>query len=199
LASARGDATVRGTILTFDANRGTGLVSGDDGRRYTLADADWRGGQWPAAGDAVDFVPEGDTARAAFPLAQDGERMSWSQFLWSFDGRIGRRDYWLRFVLPAVIVNVIAQALAEGLQSILLGVVVGVLVFWASIAVGAKRCHDRDRSGWFQLISLIPIVGTMWLIVELGFLRGTPGPNRFGPAPSAQPPPAAGLRGRRGH
>jgi uncharacterized membrane protein YhaH (DUF805 family) len=176
---------VRGTILTFDPNHGTGLVSGDDGRRYALAAADWRGAQWPAAGDAVDFVPEGDVARAAFPLAQDGERMGWSRLLWSFDGRVGRRDYWLRFALPALIVNLIGQAAAEALESIVLGLVVGVLVFWASIAVGAKRCHDRDRSGWFQLISIIPIVGTVWLIVELGFLRGTPGPNRFGPAPPA--------------
>jgi uncharacterized membrane protein YhaH (DUF805 family) len=49
----------------------------------------------------------------------------------------------------------------------------------------AKRCHDRDRSGWFQLISLIPLIGSIWLLVEVGFLRGTPGPNRFGPDPLA--------------
>jgi uncharacterized membrane protein YhaH (DUF805 family) len=49
--------------------------------------------------------------------------------------------------------------------------------------VGAKRCHDRNRSGWFQLISLVPIVGALWLLFDLGILRGTDGPNRFGPAP----------------
>jgi uncharacterized membrane protein YhaH (DUF805 family) len=54
---------------------------------------------------------------------------------------------------------------------------------WISIVGGAKRCHDRDRSGWFQLIVLIPILGALWLLVELGFLRGTIGANRFGPDP----------------
>jgi uncharacterized membrane protein YhaH (DUF805 family) len=55
--------------------------------------------------------------------------------------------------------------------------------FWCSIAIGAKRCHDRGRSGWFQLISLIPVVGVLWLFVDLGLLRGTEGENRFGPNP----------------
>ncbi|HAE49771.1 MAG TPA: DUF805 domain-containing protein, partial [Tistrella mobilis] len=51
------------------------------------------------------------------------------------------------------------------------------------LAIGARRCHDRGRSGWFQLIMLIPLIGWIWLLVEIGFLRGTEGPNRFGPDP----------------
>ncbi|MAD39833.1 MAG: hypothetical protein CMO30_03750 [Tistrella sp.] len=54
---------------------------------------------------------------------------------------------------------------------------------WPSLAIGARRCHDRGRSGWFQLIMLIPLIGWIWLLVEIGFLRGTEGPNRFGPDP----------------
>ncbi len=42
----------------------------------------------------------------------------------------------------------------------------------------------RNRTGWFLLIGLIPLV-SIWLVVELGFLRGTVGPNRFGPDPLA--------------
>ena len=53
-----------------------------------------------------------------------------------------------------------------------------------AILVYIKRFHDRDKSGWWMLIVLIPIVGAIWLLVELGFLPGTPGPNRFGPPPS---------------
>ena len=65
------------------------------------------------------------------------------------------------------------------------GIVLFLFIFWTSLAVGAKRCHDRGRSGWFQLISLIPFIGSLWLLVELGILKGKEGENRFGPDPLA--------------
>lgn len=46
-----------------------------------------------------------------------------------------------------------------------------------------KRWHDLDKSGWWVLINFIPIVGGLWCLVECGFLKGTVGPNRFGPDP----------------
>ncbi len=65
------------------------------------------------------------------------------------------------------------------------GIVLFLFIFWTSLAVGAKRCHDRGRSGWFQLISLIPFIGSLWLLVELGILKGKEGENRFGSDPLA--------------
>jgi uncharacterized membrane protein YhaH (DUF805 family) len=61
--------------------------------------------------------------------------------------------------------------------------VVCVVLFVGSLAGAVKRLHDRDRSGWFYLIFFVPVIGTLWLLVELGFLRGTQGENRFGPDP----------------
>ena len=85
--------------------------------------------------------------------------------------------------------------------------VVGLLVIWSSTATGIKRLHDRDQSGWWMLVfwgvsaivgllqetattpssKLILDVGnfavTVWIIIELGCLRGTQGPNRFGADP----------------
>jgi uncharacterized membrane protein YhaH (DUF805 family) len=49
--------------------------------------------------------------------------------------------------------------------------------------VNAKRLHDRDKSGWWVLITLISILGDLWLVVECGCLRGTVGENRYGPDP----------------
>lgn len=116
------------------------------------------------------------------------QAFDWKWFLLSFDGRITRSAYWLKFVLPylviAVVLGIVDAILglqAEGVG--LLGGLFGIAAIWPSIAVGAKRCHDRGRSGWFQLILLIPVVGAIWLLVELGFLRGTMGENRFGPDP----------------
>ena len=61
------------------------------------------------------------------------------------------------------------------------GVVAFCMVY--SFAGQVKRWHDRDKSGWFVLVNFIPFIGTIWALVELGFLRGTMGPNRFGPDP----------------
>jgi len=55
--------------------------------------------------------------------------------------------------------------------------------FWIDIALHVKRLHDRNRSAWWMLFSLVPVIGLVWLVVQVGFLRGTLGPNRFGEDP----------------
>ncbi|MFO1119461.1 MAG: DUF805 domain-containing protein [Rhodospirillales bacterium] len=118
----------------------------------------------------------------------------WKWFLLSFDGRTGRSDYWLRFNLPVIVISAILGAVegaANGGEIGLLSSLFMLAALWPSWAVGVKRCHDRDRSGWFLLIGLIPIVGGIWLLVELGFLRGTIGPNKYGPDPLHMMAPAA--------
>lgn len=64
-----------------------------------------------------------------------------------------------------------------GLFSSIFSLVVIVPAFLVYI----KRWHDRDKSGWWMLIVLIPLVGLIWFLVELGLLPGTPGSNRFVP------------------
>ena len=130
--------------------------------------------------------------------------MPWTQFLFSFKGRVTRRDYWLRFWLPLVLVWLIAMAVlpTEALVKFVplevaqgrpyeplmpsFFVLVAVTIF-LTIAVSVKRCHDRNRSGWFLLVYLVPVIGQLWVWVELGFLRGTAGANRFGPDPLQRP------------
>ena len=63
--------------------------------------------------------------------------------------------------------------------------VFGVVATWISIAVAVKRYHDRNKSGWWVLIVFVPIIGGLWYLIECGFLRGTPGPNNYGPDPLA--------------
>jgi uncharacterized membrane protein YhaH (DUF805 family) len=48
-----------------------------------------------------------------------------------------------------------------------------------------KRYHDRNKSGWWILIVFVPVIGGLWYFIECGFLRGTPGPNTYGPDPLA--------------
>jgi len=57
------------------------------------------------------------------------------------------------------------------------------VTLWISIAVQVKRWHDQDKSGAMAFIGCIPVIGTIWVIVECGFLPGTPGENSYGPEP----------------
>jgi uncharacterized membrane protein YhaH (DUF805 family) len=119
-----------------------------------------------------------------------------------FQGRIRRRTWWLLYVLPLVGLSVVATVLDIALGFVALedaqpadgyafqatgigvfGLVALVISVWGGLAGQVKRWHDRDKSGWFVLVNFIPFIGAIWVLVELGFLRGTAGPNRFGPDP----------------
>jgi uncharacterized membrane protein YhaH (DUF805 family) len=101
-----------------------------------------------------------------------------------FNGRAGRAEYWY-FVLfnfiVTIVINIVGYLLLRGNGNVL-GALYGLAVFIPSLAVFVRRLHDTDRSGWWILIGLIPIIGTIWLIVLL-ILEGTPGDNRYGPNP----------------
>ena len=100
----------------------------------------------------------------------------------TFSGRARRPEYWWWFLFYylvliglTIIDAAITAAGGPGLTSIL-----GVLaLFLPTLAAQVRRLHDTDRSGWFILLSLIPLVGIIILIV-FWCQRGTDGPNRFG-------------------
>jgi uncharacterized membrane protein YhaH (DUF805 family) len=105
----------------------------------------------------------------------------------SFEGRLGRQQYWLRTLilwvvnLAIMIPLTIGQSQDGAAAAILLAIGFAVygVAMWASLATVAKRLHDRGRSAWFMLISLVPLVG-LWLVVEVCFLRGEETPNEYG-------------------
>ncbi|HEX8168003.1 MAG TPA: DUF805 domain-containing protein [Beijerinckiaceae bacterium] len=114
--------------------------------------------------------------------------MDWNYIFTSFEGRINRQPFWMALlVLWAVSIAVtIVTSILFGPQSTAayaIQIILGLVFLWPSLAIAVKRYHDRDKSGWWVLILFIPIIGFIWYIVELGFLPGTPGPNRFGPDP----------------
>ena len=105
--------------------------------------------------------------------------------LFSFEGRINRGKYWgYSLALSAALVAIAIFGLVGGGEAGFWSSywIAIVFVVWPALALGVKRCHDRDRSGWFVLVSLIPIV-SIWYLIEIGFLRGTDGPNQYGEDP----------------
>jgi uncharacterized membrane protein YhaH (DUF805 family) len=111
--------------------------------------------------------------------------IDWGTLLFSFNGRINRAKFWAGLVMIWVVPwFVVAVALVLNSWVIgRVGIVLHVFTLWPVIAINVKRWHDRDKSGWWILIGLIPIIGSIWSLIETGFLPGTNGRNQYGPDP----------------
>ena len=116
--------------------------------------------------------------------------MDWKYLFTSFEGRIGRQQMWMGIIVLIVISIVVAvldmilgTRTENGIG--ILGIIYSIICIYPSLALYAKRWHDRGKSGWWSLIILVPIIGGLWLLIELGFLKGTDGPNQYGADPLA--------------
>lgn len=112
--------------------------------------------------------------------------MTIAQTLFLFKGRINRAKYWLIQLLMLVTIfsTYISWNNSDfGGVPIVIIILFGVISTWISLAIQIKRWHDRNKSGWWVFIELIPFIGNIWAFVELGCLKGTAGENRFGPDP----------------
>ncbi|MFB2710919.1 DUF805 domain-containing protein [Aeromonas veronii] len=104
-----------------------------------------------------------------------------------FSGRARRTEYWM-FVLCNVIVMLLLGMVDKliGGDNELISSIYSLAVLLPSLAVAARRLHDTDRSAWWLLLGLIPIIGTLVLIYFM-VCNGQQGPNRFGDDPKAAP------------
>ena len=133
----------------------------------------------------------------------------------SFKGRASRSEFWW-FMLFMFLVNVVVSLVAGFLPSAAgngLSVLVSLAFILPNIGVTARRLHDRNLSGWWQLapivptilllamiftmsitetalvlLSLLAVAVAIWFLIML-ILPGTLGPNRFGPDPLRSAPP----------
>jgi uncharacterized membrane protein YhaH (DUF805 family) len=97
-------------------------------------------------------------------------------------GRLSRRGFWLGslavaagFAIPFVLLE---RTLGRGATWILYPP-----FYWAALALGTRRLHDRGKRAWWLLLVLLPVLGPLWLSLELFLVRGTPAPNAYGPMP----------------
>ena len=158
--------------------------------------------------------------------------MSHGWTLFSFNGRLNRKPYWIatiELIVAAMVVagGVAAVFYARGQASThqeLLRVAhpwlmaFGVVLAYPAAAVFAKRLHDRNKTGWLAALLIVPMlietwldpaggatqtplvhsiylaaltitfIVALWFLIELGFMRGTPGDNRYGRDPLASTP-----------
>ncbi len=100
-----------------------------------------------------------------------------------FSGRARRTEYWM-FFLFNIIISFVLGIIGGVIGGGLLANLYMLALLCPGIAVSIRRMHDTDRSGWWLLIGLIPIVGTIVLIVFLA-TEGKAGDNQYGPDPKA--------------
>lgn len=152
---------MRGQVIDVDGISGDGLISGDDGLRYSFVASASRAAV--RTGDQVDFVANdgvatdimrlgGDPAPAAFIQGQGrsgtSQGIDWSQLFWSAEGRIRRSHFWAAWGI------IFAANLLLGWIP-LIGFLVSLALIWPSIAIQTKRLHDMGKTGWFQLAPIL--------------------------------------------
>lgn len=100
----------------------------------------------------------------------------------SFKGRLPRGAFWwaslAAWLAFAVLTVFIDETLGRPVSAVLL-----VPFLWATAALGTKRLRDRGKSPLAWLAALVPVVGVIWLVIQLAFRKGNPGDNQYGPDP----------------
>jgi len=146
--------------------------------------------------------------------------MDWNYLYNRFDGRISRKAFWLAMAV-LLVVEIVGHFAAEQMEGDRLSAIVDLAFTYPEFAIAAKRGQDRNMPLWavgtffaagvaLDLLTVLGLAGSdeepstlslviavpftvvgLALLVELGFRKGTTGPNRYGPDPLAPPAPQA--------
>lgn len=152
---------MRGEILTYDDGPGAGLISGDDGIRYSFSRGDLQQLNPVRAGMKVDFVPVDGLATQVIVVAQPavgasgagytpgvagaGSSFDWKTLFLDANGRIGQKDYWIGVLI------LFGAGLLLGWAP-LIGTLVSIASIYFGVCVSSKRLHDMGKSGWLAAI-----------------------------------------------
>ena len=114
----------------------------------------------------------------------DAIRSGFTQYV-GFAGRARRSEFWY-FYLFTILLSIVASIVQRAMTNSTNGIVttiIGLAIVLPYLAVAVRRLHDTSRSGWWLLIGLIPVVGTIILIVF--WVQDSHGDNQYGPSPKA--------------
>lgn len=106
----------------------------------------------------------------------------------NFSGRARRKEYWmfvLFYIIAFVVLSVIDGVIGTFSQEAGIGVLSGLFAlasFLPAISIAARRLHDINKSGWWQLLAIIPLIGGLVLFIFY-IMDSNPGENRFGANP----------------
>jgi uncharacterized membrane protein YhaH (DUF805 family) len=178
---------VKGIILDFSIQTNSGIISGEDQKRYSFIGSEWKESFPPQRGLKIDFDLDitgqaigvykalDNSIRSNTHIINSTEKSEedYNIFDWfikglknyaNFNGRARRKEFWF-FYLALVICNIFAMVLDAILETevIFYGIVTLATII-PFLAVSARRLHDIGKSGWWYLISLT-IIGIILLII----------------------------------
>ncbi|ELY3878664.1 TPA: DUF805 domain-containing protein [Acinetobacter nosocomialis] len=214
---------MKGRILDFSIQTNTGIITGEDHKRYNFVGSEWKETKAPVRGYEVDFEinAEGQAtgvyleiaanpipaivntptkshssytspathesshkAKEAFRKWEQGED-NYQQAIFTcfkkfadFKGRARRREFWY-FELFCVLLSLLLSFMNEDLATLAI-----LITLIPNIVVNVRRLHDINRSGWWMLIALVPIVGVL-LLLFWAAQEGNPSANQYGESPKA--------------
>jgi uncharacterized membrane protein YhaH (DUF805 family) len=141
--------------------------------------------------------------------SKEQQTMGPGELYFTYSGRINRKKFWLGY-LALVVLSLIGyygivaflgepfgvanlEEVANGAEPVFTSSTPGLIGYgiltlatmFMSFGLIIKRCHDRGKSGWWSLLILVPIVGAIWMIIDLGVMEGDEGTNQYGPNPLA--------------
>ena len=139
------------------------------------------------------------------PVSPPPARRDWMDgivdLLFNADGRVSRTQYWISMIVFSVVNQIVLFMIFRPLIALLFGVplppesvwynlaqnltlfAAACLLLWWSVVVSIKRWHDVGKSGLWELIIFVPVIGMFWKLVVCGFFPGTDGANGYGPSP----------------
>jgi uncharacterized membrane protein YhaH (DUF805 family) len=204
------DTTLRGEILSYDPQTGSGLVSGDDLQRYEFTSTT----AGLAVGRRVDFVAQDGLALSLMVLRDGAQPPAvyppepdlglWGYFVRCVttayidgNGRARRKEYWSFVLFKFLIVLLAAMPIiglvivdaetgrdmeAWGVAWICVVALIYLALIVPNITVAIRRFHDVGLSGWLILIGLVPYVGGLFIFV-VSLLPSQPALNLHGAPP----------------
>ncbi len=99
-----------------------------------------------------------------------------------FTGRARRSEFWF-WMLAVLIASIIGGIIDSIIGVQIFQIVLPLATIVPNLAVGARRLHDTGRSGWLQLIGLIPVIG--WIILIVWFVGDSHPDNEYGSNPKS--------------
>lgn len=94
-----------------------------------------------------------------------------------FSGRASRKEYWM-FILFYIIIYIALSVVGAVIGTAVLSIIYTVVMLVPGVSIAARRLHDIGRTGWWQLIGLIPVLGAIVLIVFL--VQDSQSENEYG-------------------
>jgi len=166
---------MKGKILDFNIQKGEGVISGDDSQRYNFVAAEWKSlDSHPSRNIEVDFSVVEGNATAIYAVApvvvtntNNDAKSAWKHYTdavlrnyANFKGRADKSAFWW-FQLVSICISIALSLISAGT----LGLLYSLAIMIPALALGARRLHDTGKSGWWQLVMLIPLIGIIVLII----------------------------------